>query len=287
MGLKEQLGMEPTRVGDNIFTPSPTSIAAMKKAISGYKAHDFGAVYAGAQKVLLVCTEEDRLEMENGTFFLTGNHPVETYVPLLHMESVGIGFDIATPTGKSAKLEEWAIPDGDEAIAAILSRTESRRNAPITLQAAAENMLRGDYCALFIPGGHGAIKGLPEDPNLKPILGHFMAAGQPVISLCHGPATFLAAADSVAEPDAEFLFNGYSIAAFPDFLDRQLPRTGYLPGQMPWFFCERLEALGVTVVNKLAMGATHVDRNVITGDGPMAANELGRLSVEAILKGAG
>lgn len=282
MGLKEQLGIEPTHVGENLFTPSRTSIAAMQKAVSGYRKHDFGAVFEGTQKVLLVCTEEDRLKMENGTFFLTGNHPVETYVPLLHMESVGIGFDLATPTGKSAKLEKWAIPEGDEAITGIISRTETARDAPITLGVAADNMLRGDYCALFIPGGHGAIMGLPQDRNLKAILRHFMAMEQPVISLCHGPAAFLAA----EEPGSDFRFDGYSIAAFPDFLDRQLPRTGYLPGQMPWFFCERLEALGVKVVNKLAMGSTHVDRNVITGDGPMAANDLGRLSVEAILKGA-
>lgn len=277
--FKEQLGLSPTEVGGNIYTPSPAAIKSMG-AVAGYKKRDFKSSYEGSRKVLLVCTEEDELTTANGKKFLTGNHPIETFVPLLHMDSVGIGFDIATPTGKSAKLETWAIPKDDEAIAGILRRTETLRNNPMTFAAAIENMNRGDYSAVFIPGGHGAVLGLPEDKNLKVILKHFASNGLPIISLCHGPAAFLSAAD----PDAEFIFNGYTITAFTDFLDKQLPALGYLPGQMPWFFCERLEKLGVTVVNTLGLGKTHVDRNLITGDGPMAANELGRLMVETLLK---
>ena len=63
-----------------------------------------------------------------------------------------------------------------------------------------------------------------------------------------------------------------------------MPKIGYLPGTMPWYFGEKLEELGVTITNKLATGHTHQDRKLISGDGPLAANDFGKMSAEALLK---
>ncbi len=52
---------------------------------------------------------------------------------------------------------------------------------------------------------------------------------------------------------------------------------------MPWFFGEKLEKMGVEITNKLATGNVEVDGKLITGDSPMAANELGKVSLAELV----
>jgi molecular chaperone Hsp31 and glyoxalase 3 len=61
------------------------------------------------------------------------------------------------------------------------------------------------------------------------------------------------------------------------------PMIGYLPGHMPYKFGERLQRLGVTLVNKKADSTCHVDRKLITGASPEAANDFGRLVAQQLL----
>ncbi|MCB0692535.1 MAG: hypothetical protein KDC16_12890 [Saprospiraceae bacterium] len=37
------------------------------------------------------------------------------------------------------------------------------------------------------------------------------------------------------------------------------------------------------IVNKLPVGITHIDRKLISGDSPLAANKLGKLAAKTIL----
>ncbi len=78
--------------------------------------------------------------------------------------------------------------------------------------------------SLFL-GGHGALIGLPESGRGC----RFTVGNQNdrfVISLCHGPAAFLALRHS------DNPLNGYSICAFPDAADKQTPDIGYMPGHL-------------------------------------------------------
>lgn len=60
--------------------------------------------------------------------------------------------------------------------------------------------------------------------------------------------------------------------------------VGYMPGHMPWKYGERLNALGVTIINKKADDSCHVDRRLVSGASPKAANDFGRLAAETLLK---
>ena len=57
----------------------------------------------------------------------------------------------------------------------------------------------------------------------------------------------------------------------------------YMPGPMPWFVAEKLQALGVEVLNMDITGKCHQDRRLITGDSPLASNNLGKMAVDALL----
>ena len=134
-----------------------------------------------------------------------------------------------------------------------------------------------DYIGVFIPGGHGALIGLPESADVKAALEWALANDKFVISLCHGPAAFLAVG---AESD---LFRGYQICAFPDAMDAQTPDIGYMPGHLTWKFGEELQKLGFEILNKDITGAVHKDRKMLTGDSPLAGNALGKLAAAELL----
>ena len=53
---------------------------------------------------------------------------------------------------------------------------------------------------------------------------------------------------------------------------------------MRWLVGEELRKLGVTPINKEITGETHRDRYVLTGDSPLASNNLGKLAASTILE---
>lgn len=241
---------------------------------------------------MMVCTEEQYMTMENGNKFDTGNHPVEMMVPLLHFKKAGFDVDVFTPTGEAVKVEQWAMPKDDDDVKQIYSEYESKFNNPNSIADFVKNDMADstEYAAIFIPGGHGAMLGLPEDKNLGAVLRWGHDNDLFTLAICHGPAALLAAdlnsPDSSDEANSErdFIFKGYKMVAFPTAMDKQMPKIGYLPGDLTWYFADKLEDLGVTIDNKLASGQTHQDRKLISGDGPLAANEFGKISAKALLK---
>lgn len=134
-----------------------------------------------------------------------------------------------------------------------------------------------EYAGVFIPGGHGALIGLPESEDVARALRWAMGSDRFVISICHGPAAFL----SLRGGDNPL--SGYAICAFPDAADKQTPDIGYMPGSLTWFFGEELKAMGMTLVNDDIKGSVYKDRKVLTGDSPFAANALGQLAAKELL----
>lgn len=199
---------------------------------------------------------------------------------MLHLHRAGFQFEVATVSGNPVKFELWAMPTEESAITELHAHYLPQFLAPRKLSDITDT-LHGDsdYVAVFIPGGHGALIGLPDSDAVGKALQWAMANDRYVISLCHGPAAFLAAsAHGEASP-----FKGYAICAFPDAIDRKTPEIGYMPGGLTWFFGEKLQAQGITLRNTDITGATHQDRKVITGDSPLASNALGKLAARALL----
>ncbi len=283
--LKSLLGIHPRADENDSFSPSPLALKLATQDKTNYDYSVYENSYPGHDlKVLMVCTEEKYMTMKNGEKFSTGNHPVEMLVPMLHLEQAGFDIDIATPSGKPVQIEMWAMPGKDQAVQGIFERYKVQFENPFSLSNLVKKFLTKDssYVAVFIPGGHGAMLGLPENEDLKKLIHWTIKENRHILSICHGPAALLSA--GIDEDEKNFLFKGYKIAAFPDSLDKQTPLLGYMPGHMPWYFGERLKNLGVEIVNKAAGGKCCQDRNLITGDSPKAANRFGKMAAEALLK---
>lgn len=270
---------QPDPAEDNAFFPSAYSLSQFTRPKSDLSGADYPAPYTGPKKILMIGADERYLLTDNGTFFSTGNHPVETLLPMYHLDKAGFAFDVATVSGNPVKFEFWAMPSEDEEVKGLFGKYRAQFKEPLKL---ADLVAKGldEYAAIFVPGGHGALIGLPESEDVKAVLEWAAAADRFVISLCHGPAAFLAVGDSD-------IYRGYKICAFPDALDAQTPDIGYMPGHLTWKFGEKLQKLGFEIVNKDISGAVHQDRKLLTGDSPLAGNALGKLAADALLKALG
>lgn len=261
---------------ENAFFPSPYSLSQFTAPKSDLDGADYPNPYKGDKKILMIGADERYLLTDNGSFFSTGNHPVETLLPMYHLDKAGFSIDVATVSGNPVKFEYWAMPSEDEEVKRFFGSYHDQFKQPLKLASVVEGGL-DNYAAIFIPGGHGALIGLPESQDVRDALEWASKQDRFVISLCHGPAAFLAASGSD-------IYRGYKICAFPDSLDATTPDIGYMPGHLTWKFGEKLKALGFEIINDDISGAVHQDRKLITGDSPLAGNALGKLAAQAMLK---
>ena len=272
----------PNLEEDGSYSPSSLALILGTVSITDFEEIKYTKYQGDKSKVLVIFTEQKNLEMKNGKSFSTGNHPVEALVPMLHLKNAGFDFEIATPTGKPVVFEMWAFPEQDEQVKAIYNEYKSSFEHPKKLTEFITNSFANDssYAAVFIPGGHGAMIGIPDDRNVGKVLNWAHQNDLFTITLCHGPGALL----STTLDNQKFLYDGYKMAVFPDAIDEMTPLIGYLPGHMILGVSERLKNLGAIIVNTESDKTVCVDRKLITGASPLASNELGKLAANTLLK---
>ncbi|AIL76833.1 glyoxalase III HchA [Acinetobacter baumannii] len=274
----------PDLAEDNAFFPSPYSLSQYTSPKTDYDGTTYPTPYAGNKKVLMIATDERYIQMQNGKFFSTGNHPVEMLLPMFHLDNAGFEIDVATLSGNPAKLEMWAMPKQEQVVLDTFQKYADKLKNPLKLADILENVVgeNSPYAAVFIPGGHGVLAKIPHSIEVKKVLKWAVEQDKFIITLCHGPASLLAAA--VDEQPENYIFKDYQICVFPDSLDKGANiDIGYMPGALPWLVGENLEKLGVEILNKGITGQCHRDRKLLTGDSPLASNNLGKLAAETLL----
>ena len=280
--LKKILGIAPQLEPDGSYKPSKLALKLGTVSKTDYQNTTYPKYTGKRSKILVIFTEEKNMIMKNGKAFSTGNHPIEALVPMLHLQNAGFDFEIATPTGKPVVFEMWAFPNEDEYVSEIFKQLQPQLQKPLSLTDFINNSFTKseNYAAVFIPGGHGAMIGIPENENVGKIL-HWANENELfTVTLCHGPGSLL----STTLNGEKFLYEGYKMAVFPDSVDKQTPLIGYLPGHMPWGLSEKLKNLGAILMNTKSDTTVCADRKLITGASPLASNELGKLAALTILK---
>jgi len=273
---------QPTPEEDGSYSPSSLALSLGTVSKTDFEDIKYTKYQGEKSKILVIFTEQKNLEMKNGKLFSTGNHPIEALVPMLHLKNAGFDFEIVTPTGKPVVFEMWAFPNEDENVKAIYKEYKSNFEQPKKLTDFISNSFARDssFAAVFVPGGHGAMIGIPEDRNVAKVLTWAHENDLFTITLCHGPGALLA----TTLDNQKFIYDGYKMAVFPDAVDEMTPMIGYLPGHMKNGVSERLKNLGATIVNTESDKTVCVDRKLITGASPLASNELGKLAANTLLK---
>lgn len=280
--LKKLLGIAPKLEADGSYSPSRLALKLATSATTDFENISYSKYQGPRSKILAIFTEEKNMTMRNGKKFSTGNHPVESLLPMLHLRNAGFDFEIATLTGKPVVFEMWAFPNKDEHVQSIYQEYKAHFEKPKKLQDFIDNSFSdaASYGAIFVPGGHGAMLGIPEDRNVGKTLNWAHENNLFTITLCHGPGSLLA----TTLDNRPFLYEGYKMAVFPDAVDKQTPMIGYLPGHMPWGLSEKLKHLGAKIVNTKSDNTVCLDRKLITGASPLASNGLGKLAAETLLQ---
>lgn len=279
--LKNILGIAPKLESDGSYSPSKVALRLATQKKTDYENIIYKKYQGKKTKILVIFTEQKNMRMQNGKFFSTGNHPVEALLPMMHLKNAGFKFEITTPKGKPVVFEMWAFPEKDENVKNFYEEYRGYFENPKKLQdfVNASTDQAETYAAVFIPGGHGAMLGIPEDENVGSTLYWAHENNLFTITLCHGPSSLL----STMLNKRPFLYEGYKMAVFPDSVDKMTPKIGYLPGQMQWGLSEKLKSVGANLVNTKADKTVCVDRKLITGASPLAANELGKLAAKTLL----
>jgi len=280
--IKKILGIAPKLESDGSYSPSKLALKLAVSAKTDFESISYKKYQGKRSKILVIFTEQKNMKMQNDKLFSTGNHPVEALLPMLHLKNAGFEFEIVTPTGKPVVFEMWAFPEKDEHVKAIYNEYKSSFEQPKRLQDFIDTSFTdsASYAAVFIPGGHGAMLGIPEDKKVGNILKWAHQNDLFTITLCHGPGSLL----TTTLNNQKFLYEGYKMAVFPDSVDKMTPKIGYLPGQMPWGLSEKLKSLGANIVNTKSDKTVCLDRKLITGASPLASNELGKLAANTLLK---
>lgn len=280
--LKKILGIAPRLELDGSYSPSKLALKLGTADKTDFENISYTKYLGSKSKILVIFTEQKNMKMQNGKLFSTGNHPVEALVPMMHLKNAGFDFVIATPTGKPVVFEMWAFPEKDEYVKAFYNELKTSLEKPLKLADFTDSSFNdtASYAAVFVPGGHGSMLGIPQDENVGRVLNWAHQNDLFTISLCHGPGSFLATTLN----NQKFIYEGYNMCVFPDSVDKQTPMIGYLPGHMPWGLSEKMKSLGVNLMNNKSDKTVCLDRRLITGASPLASNKLGKLAAETLLK---
>lgn len=146
---------------------------------------------------------------------------------------------------------------------------------PAALSTMTDEEMAG-FDAVFVPGGHGPMVDLADNPDVSRLLKILHEKEATVAALCHGPAALLSAG---GREDGQWLFEGYRMTAFTDEEEDQTRPGSY---GMPWMVDVALKNAGAVFDDAPAAWTSHVvvDRNLVTGQNPMSSDAV----ADAVLK---
>ncbi|KEY66399.1 hypothetical protein S7711_05833 [Stachybotrys chartarum IBT 7711] len=135
----------------------------------------------------------------------------------------------------------------------------------------ADDKKLASFAGVFIPGGHAPLSDLGADKELGRILLHFHDRQKSTAAICHGPYAFLSTQQS---GDGSFAYKGYKITSWSDAEEKVMETM--LGGELPKVE-SALKDAGAEMVEgvKEKAGFINVDREVVSGGNPLAANSLG------------
>jgi molecular chaperone Hsp31 and glyoxalase 3 len=234
-------------------------------------------------KILVICSGENRLRMANGAIFSTGHNPTEFAIPIHHLIKAGYEIVICSPEAKPITVEKWAMGACDlggygNEVKATLEKLQDKLDRPLDAKSIPTSL--DGYAGVFVPGGHGPMVNMHEKVEVGALLRSAHAQGLPTATLCHGPNCLRATvAGGSTEP---FPYKDYKICVFPDKAD-EVMWFRYLPGMMIEKCEAELRKLGCQVQNKEMDDSCVQDRELITGASQAAAQKVGQAFVHACL----
>lgn len=240
-----------------------TGIALLAAALPLQAAH-------AADKVLIVVSGEGKDDGKERP----GYEFDELSQAWLVFKANGLAVEVASPNGGPVEPDKYN--PAEPFNAALLADTQAMQQLADTRATA--SLDAGDYAAVYVVGGKGAMFDLPRDPALQRLLGRLWDNGGIVAAVCHGPA---ALAD-VRLADGSLLVAGRQLTGFTNEEETVFGKKW--AAQFPWLLEDALQQRGARWHEApLMMPKLVVDGRLITGQNPYSTTAV----AEAIVRATG
>jgi putative intracellular protease/amidase len=251
------------------------------------------ANFASAGTVLVVVSDQDKLNLQDGKVMQTGFFLNELMQPVQAFIQAGHTVVFATPSGKAPSVDQKSDDvnffGGDEkarqesrALLATLKLT-SKTGSPAISLAQVKRIGYDKFDAVFVPGGHIPMQDLLKDKELGQLLTNFHDNGKITGLTCHGTIALLSVIPDAkgyvatletgkhTAPSQNWIYKGYKMTAFTDEEEEQ--SKGFLNGgHMKLFPQDGLVAAGADFVEGKPWSENVVeDRELISGQNPQSA----------------
>jgi putative intracellular protease/amidase len=255
-------------------------------------------------KILVLVSSGYGLPLKEGKVYAgAGYYLNELTVPVRALMQEGYEITFANSKGNTPQLDlHSAVPDffgGSEVkLHEYFSFRDSLtglRNPSRISDVVASGL--DQYDAVFVPGGHGPMIDLLDDPDAGTVMRHFHKTAKPTAVLCHGPISLLSAlpnskefvaalaAGDVAGAHAKaqgWIYAGYKMTIFSTAEEQQREPLE-IEGKVLFYPDFALKTAGGDV-HVLAPWTSYViqDRELISGQNPFSDQALLKLLQQAL-----
>jgi putative intracellular protease/amidase len=264
-------------------------------------------------KVLVLVSSGHGLPLKDGKVYTgAGYYLNELTVPVRALMKEGYEITFSNPKGNTPQLDvHSAVPDffgGDQNKLDDYMKFRDSLTGLKSPTRISDVIASGldQYDAVFVPGGHGPMIDLLDDPNAGIVMRHFHETSKPTAVLCHGPISLLSALPNSTEVVAAlaagdnagaqakakgWIYAGYKMTIFSTAEEQQREPLE-IGGKVLFYpdFALRTAGGDVSVV---APWKSYVlqDRELISGQNPFSDEALLNLLLPALSgrrsKGAG
>ena len=259
---------------------------------------------AAKGKVLVLVSSGYGLPLKDGkTYAGAGYYLNEMTVPVRALMKEGYEITFANPKGNTPQLDlHSAVPDffgGSEAKLQDYFKFRDSLTGLKNPTRISDVIASGldQYDAVFVPGGHGPMEDLLDDPDAGTVMRHFHQTSKPTAVLCHGPISLLSAMPNSKEFVAAlavgdvagakekakgWIYAGYKMTIFSTAEEQQREPLE-IHGKVLFYPDFALSTAGGDV-SVLAPWSSYVvqDRELISGQNPFSDQALLNLLLPAL-----
>ena len=199
----------------------------------------------------------------------TGLWLEEFAVPYLLFREQQVPLVVASPRGGKIPVDPNSVPDDDQKAqwSEAIDQLQDTR--------ALEDVWEDGFSGVFVPGGHGAMFDMPDNPLVAAVMERTWADGGLLGAVCHGPAALV----GLRNKDGSPLVQNRTVACFTNEEEREVG----LDEVMPFLLATRLEELGATLdlADKFVAHAI-TDGKLVTGQNPQSSEAVARAVINAL-----
>ena len=176
---------------------------------------------------------------------------------------------VASPNGGKVPIDPRSVPDDEQKAQWKDAIAELENTRPL------EEIWEDGFVGVFVPGGHGAMFAMPDNPLVAGVLERTWAQGGVISAVCHGPAALVGVRDENGVP----LVKDRRVSCFTNEEEREVG----LDEVMPFLLESRLQELGAEIHNKGKFEPQVVtDGRLVTGQNPPSSEVTAKAVVDAL-----